>query len=158
RPRAFFVEALTTDADGKLWFGARARGADSGLYQASEPLRPAKLGAALGTVVALARDAQGGLWVGTDGQGVWRVEAGRGREREHFTFEGTGGGLRSDRVFSILADREGVVWFGTDRGVCRFDHNAPHNEAVGAEAESNFVRTLYAGKNGELLCGTNRGL
>src|SRR5205085_10454544 len=54
--------------------------------------------------------------------------------------------------------REGVVWFGTDRGVCRFDRGAPQNEAVGTDAESNFVRALYRDKNGELLCGTNRGL
>jgi ligand-binding sensor domain-containing protein/signal transduction histidine kinase len=156
RPRAFFVEALSTDAAGKLWLGARARATDSGLYQASEPLRPAKVGAGLGTITALVRDAGAGVWVATDGQGVWRYEAGRARTR--FTFEGTGGGLRSDHVYSVFVDREGVVWFGTDRGVCRFDASAPHNETVSAEAENNFVRVLHERRNGELLCGTNRGL
>ncbi len=156
RPRAFFVEALATDAAGKLWLGARARGADSGLYQAGEPLRPTKLGVGLGTVTAFARAGQDGLWVGTDGQGVWHV--GDGRVREHFTFAGTGGGLRSDHVYSVFVDREGVVWFGTDRGVCRFDASAPHNEAISADVESNFVRAIYQARNGELLCGTNRGL
>ncbi len=156
RPRAFFVEALVTAADGKLWLGARARGADSGLYQASELLHPTKLGAGLGTVTALVRDGHEGLWAGTDGQGVWRV--GDGHVREHFTFAGTGGGLRSDHVYSVFVDREGVVWFGTDRGVCRFDASAPHNEAISADAESNFIRAIYQARNGELLCGTNRGL
>ncbi len=129
RPRAFFVEALATDANGQLWLGARARGTDSGLYQAHDPLRPQKIGANVGAVTALARDRSDGLWIGTDGQGVWRVRDGRTRER--FTFEGTGGGLRSDHVYSVFVDREGVVWFGTDRGVCRFDARAPHNEMIG---------------------------
>src|SRR5205085_7525546 len=156
RPRAFFVEALATDAGGKLWLGARARGTDSGLYQANDPLHPTKVGASVGTVTTIVRDQADGLWVGTDGQGVWHYRDGRLGER--FTFEGTGGGLRSDHVYSIYVDREGVVWFGTDRGVCRFDAHAPHNETISTEAESNFVRALYRGRNGELLCGTKRGL
>jgi ligand-binding sensor domain-containing protein/signal transduction histidine kinase len=156
RPRAFFVEALATDADGKLWFGARARGTDSGLYQANDLLRPTKLGASVGTVTTIVRDGGDGLWIGTDGQGVWHYRGGRVVER--FTFEGTGGGLRSDHVYSIYVDREGVIWFGTDRGVCRFDPSAPHNETISTETESNFVRALYRTQKGELLCGTKRGL
>ncbi|MFL6207937.1 MAG: two-component regulator propeller domain-containing protein [Pyrinomonadaceae bacterium] len=156
RPRAFFVEALGADASGQLWLGARARATDSGLYQASDPLRPKKLGASLGTITALVRDSADAMWVATDGQGVWRYEGGQARER--FTFEGTGGGLRSNHVYTVFVDREDVVWFGTDRGVCRFDASAPHNETVSADAEGNFVRAIYQGRNGELLCGANRGL
>ncbi|HYX42949.1 MAG TPA: two-component regulator propeller domain-containing protein, partial [Pyrinomonadaceae bacterium] len=156
RPRAFFVEALATDADGKLWLGARARSTDSGLYQANDPLHPTKVGASVGTVTTIVRDGGDGLWVGTDGQGVWHYRGGRAVER--FTFEGTGGGLRSDHIYSIYVDREGVIWFGTDRGVCRFDSSAPHNETISTEAESNFVRALYRTRAGELLCGTKRGL
>ncbi|HEX8072553.1 MAG TPA: two-component regulator propeller domain-containing protein [Pyrinomonadaceae bacterium] len=156
RPRAYFIEALATDDAGELFVGARARAADSGLYAAADVLRPQKVGASLGTVTALARAEDGGLWVATDGQGVWRYAA--GRLGAHFTFAGTGGGLRSDHVYTVFVDREGVVWFGTDRGVCRFDPRAPHNEAPGDDAESNFVRTIYQTRAGELLCGTNRGL
>ena len=156
RPRAFFVEALATDADNKLWFGARARGTDSGLYQANDLLHPTKIDNGLGTVTTIVRDGGAGLWVGTDGQGVWHYRGARAVER--FTFEGTGGGLRSDHVYSIYVDREGVIWFGTDRGVCRFDEGAPHNETISTETESNFVRALYRTQKGELLCGTKRGL
>ncbi|HEY9500670.1 MAG TPA: two-component regulator propeller domain-containing protein, partial [Pyrinomonadaceae bacterium] len=75
-----------------------------------------------------------------------------------FTFDGTAGGLRSDHVLAIYADREGVIWFGTDRGVCRFDPQAPRVEAVGDNSDSNFVRALYQTSNGKILAGTNRGL
>ena len=51
-----------------------------------------------------------------------------------------------------------MIWFGTDRGVCRFDPNAPRVESIGDNAESNFVRTLYQTSDGRMLAGTNRGL
>ncbi|MCA1613485.1 MAG: hypothetical protein LC800_04870 [Acidobacteria bacterium] len=155
RPRPFFVEALERDADGELWIGARGGGA--GLYAAggSETLR--KIAEAQSAVNVVKRDAAGDLWVGTQGQGALRLGGG-GRTAERFTFEGTAGGLRSDNVYAVFIDREGVVWFGTDRGVCRFDPRSPRNETVSPERESNFVRALLRTRAGELLCGTNRGL
>src|SRR4029453_1584717 len=71
---------------------------------------------------------------------------------------GTAGGLRSDHVYSIFADREGVIWFGTARGVCRFDPQSPRSESVGDNTATNFVRTLYLTANNLLVSGTNRGL
>ncbi|HSD46275.1 MAG TPA: two-component regulator propeller domain-containing protein, partial [Pyrinomonadaceae bacterium] len=73
-------------------------------------------------------------------------------------FDGTAGGLRSDHVYAIFPDREGVIWFGTDRGVCRFDPHAPRVEPVSENSESNFVRALYQTTSGRTLAGTNRGL
>ena len=156
RPRAFFINDLETDGQGHLWLGAKAKREDSGLYLASDSLRPVKIGAGIGTVEALRIDNNGDLWVGTSGHGVFRY---RGTQQlDHFTFEGTAGGLRSDNVYEIFIDRENVIWFGTDRGVCRYDPGSPRNEQVSTESESNFVRTLFQTKDGRLLCGSNRGL
>ncbi len=154
RPRPFFVEAVEQDAGGELWIGAR--GAGAGLYAAGGVGPWRKLAEVQSAVAAIRRDAGGDLWVGTTGQGALRF--GGGRLAERFTFEGTAGGLRSDNVYTIFIDREGVVWFGTDRGVCRFDPRSPRNETVSPERESNFVRALLRTRDGELLCGTNRGL
>ncbi len=157
KPRAYFVEAMLADGRGHLWFGAKARGDDSGLYEAADPWHPVKIGAQLGTVLTLRVGADGSdIWVGTDGRGALRYKDSRLMER--FTFEGTAGGLRSDHVYSIFVDHEEVIWFGTDRGVCRYDPHGPHNEKVSDDKESNFVRTLFQTKDGRLLCGTNRGL
>lgn len=153
RPRAYFVEALERDARGVVWMGTRG---ESGLYEARDALRPVRTGEGLGTVTALRAGADDDLWVGTERRGVFRFRHARLVER--FTFEGTAGGLRSDHIYAIHVDREGVVWFGTDRGVCRFDPRSPRNERLASDAESNFVRALYRTKTGELLCGTNRGL
>lgn len=158
RPRSFFVEALEQDASGNLWMGARAQGEESGLYHASasSSLRPSKVGEGTGTVTALGADNEGGVWVGTDGRGVRHYVGEEVRER--FTFESTSGGLRSNSIYAVFVDRERVVWFGTDKGVCRYDPRALRVEMISAEKESNFVRTLYTASDGRLMVGTNRGL
>jgi signal transduction histidine kinase/streptogramin lyase len=156
RPRAFFIEAIELDPEGRPWFGAQTTEEDSGLYQGGELFHPEKIGAGTGTVTALKFEPEGGLWVGTDGQGAFLY---RGTRRiERFTFENTAGGLRSNRIYSVFIDREGVVWFGTDRGVCRYDPQSPRVETVSPYPESNFARSLFQSSDGWLWCGTNRGL
>jgi len=97
------------------------------------------------------------VWVATDGHGVLPFFS-DAKKVQRLTFDGTGGGLRSDHVYTIFQDREGVIWFGTDRGVCRYDPNSARVESVGDSPESNFVRTFYRTSTGHLLAGTNRGL
>jgi len=155
-PRAFFVETLETDQKGRFWIGAKANAKSSGLYESSEILRPRKIGNSVGTVLSSRSDKQNNLWVGTDGQGVFQF-----RDDvlvNQFTFDGTAGGLRSNRVYEIFIDREDVVWFGTDRGVSRYDPRALRVERLSNSPESNFIRTIYRTKDGKLYCGTNRGL
>jgi signal transduction histidine kinase/streptogramin lyase len=156
RPRAFFVEALETDSRGRLWLGAQTTNEDSGLYASGDSLRPIKVGAGTGTINALKFDRSGDLWVATDGQGAFLYRD--TRRIGHFSFENTAGGLRSNHIYAIFIDREGVVWFGTDRGVCRYDPQSLRVESISDDAESNFVRTLFESADGSLWGGTNRGL
>ncbi|HZI18295.1 MAG TPA: two-component regulator propeller domain-containing protein [Pyrinomonadaceae bacterium] len=160
RPRPFYVEAVATDAEGALVFGAQTSEGDSGLFraEASRLARPERLtGAATGTVTAVGVAPGGEVYAATGGRGAFRFRPGGGAER--FTFEGTAGGLRSDRVNAVHVDREGVVWFGTDRGVCRYDPHGVHAETPSAEGgENNFVRALLRSPRGTLVVGTNRGL
>src|SRR6185369_5807849 len=156
RPRAFFVEAIETDSRGQVWFGADTSAEDSGLYDASDLTHPEKIGAGLGKVTALAFDQSGNLWAGSEARGV---SVYRGRQRlEHFTFENTAGGLRSNQIHSVFIDREGVAWFATDRGVSRYDPGGLRVEAVSTEPESNVARVLFRSSDSTLWCGTNRGL
>lgn len=156
-PRPFFVETIEQDSQNRLWYGAKAKAEESGLYEAGDAMRPKKIGTGLGMVTALRAGTRDDMWVGTDGRGAFHYDL-AAHLIERFTFEGTAGGLRSDHVYAIFVDREEVVWFGTDRGVCRYDPHAPHVENVSTVAESNFVRTLFQTSGGTLLAGTNRGL
>ena len=156
RPRAFFVEAIEIDAGGRLWFGVETSREDSGFYDGRDLMRPEKIGAGSGTVTSLKADARGNIWVGTKARGAFVYRD--GRQLDRFTFESTGGGLLSNCVYSIFVDREGVAWFGTDRGACRYDPHSLRVEAISGDAESNFSRTLFQSSDRKLWCGTNRGL
>ena len=60
----------------------------------------------------LLRDRRGNVWVGTAGQGLWRV---RFDEQGHvlFTERATAlSGLQSDGVGALIEDREGNIWAG----------------------------------------------
>src|SRR5882762_6334865 len=156
RRPAFFVRALATDARGQLWVGTKGRKDQPALHSADDFSETASAGTVTGTVMALRPGHADDMWVGTDGRGVFHFPA--SRKSVNLTFDGTEGGLRSDHIFAIFVDREDVVWFGTDRGVSRYDPNSPRVENVGDNAESDFVRTLYQASNGQVLAGTNRGL
>ena len=156
KPRSYFINALETDARGHLWAGVRARADDSALFDQSDPLKPAKANASTGSVTAIARGAGEDIWVATDGHAAFHFQ--NGKPIEHFTFEGTGGALRSDHVLAIFVDREEVVWFGTDKGVCRYDPHAMRAENISSDTSANYVRALFRTSRGGLLAGTNSGL
>ena len=156
RPRPFFVNVLKADSNGNLWLGARSSPGNSGLFIAENlpELRP--LGTDLGSVNAVNFAGEKNAWIGTEDRGAYLFE---GQEfRKRFTFENTSGGLRSNRVLATFIDREGVVWFGTDKGVSRYDSQSPRNERISEDVQSNFVRTLFQSSDGTEYAGTNKGL
>jgi signal transduction histidine kinase/ligand-binding sensor domain-containing protein len=154
KPLAYFVNALTRDASGKLWVGTRSKKEEPAALSGKQPSELEKNEAPTGPVMAITSIGDE-VWIGTDGRGVFRISK---QKTQRFTFDGTAGGLRSDHVYAIFADREGVIWFGTDRGVCRYDPHAPRVESIGDNSDSNFVRALYQTSAGKTLAGTNRGL
>jgi len=154
-PAVFFVRALETDNNGKLWLGARVKKDEPGLLTGQEFPRLSRNETQTGTVTEV-RSIGRDVWAATDGRGVFLFS--EDKKVQRFTFDGTAGGLRSDHVYAIFQDREDVIWFGTDRGVCRYDPNAPRVEQVGGNSQSNFVRVLFQTSDGYLLCGTNQGL
>jgi signal transduction histidine kinase/ligand-binding sensor domain-containing protein len=156
KPRSYFINALATDSQGHVWTGAQARGEESGLFDSSDPLKPVKANAPTGAVTAIVRGSADDLWVATDGHGVFHFQ--NGKVIEKFSFEGTGGALRSDHISGIFVDAEEVVWFATDKGVCRYDPNAMRTESIGADPNANYVRALMRTSHGHLLAGTNSGL
>ena len=155
KPRTYFINALETDARERLWAGGRARGEESGLSEQGDPLKPAKVNLPTGPVTAITRGDDEDIWVASDGRGAFHLA--NGKEEERFTFQGTGGALRSDHVFAIFVDREEVVWFGTDKGVCRYDPRALRTENISDDPNANYVRALLA-SNEHLFAGSNSGL
>jgi len=156
KPRSFFINALETDTQGRLWVGARAGKDESAIFDQSDLLKPTRANAATGPVTAIAHGAGEDVWVATDGHGAFLFQ--NGKPVEHFTFEETGGALRSDHVYGVFVDTEQVVWFATDKGVCRYDPHAVRTEAISSDGNANYVRALWLNAKGRVVAGTNAGL
>ncbi|MGH9800742.1 MAG: ligand-binding sensor domain-containing protein, partial [Blastocatellia bacterium] len=161
-PRPFFVASAFADGD-RLWLGEFANPRTGGLWLFSTGAMKR-----LAFETEAVRAIHGGndeLWVGTNRRGVFllRPEAQDANLEdakliEHLTFENTAGGLRSNQINAVFRDREGVVWFGTDRGVCRYDRESFRAASLSSDSNSNYVRDLLQASTGDLWCGTNRGL
>lgn len=155
--RPYFITDLAFSKDGSVWVGSsHAKSTDSGLFGYFPNANFAKFGENLGTINSLKFEGEN-LWIGTVKNGVYLFRG--GNEVSHYTFENTSGGLRSNQIFGVFVDREGVIWFGTDKGVCRFDGASPYNHLFSEDSSGgNFVRTLYQAADGKIYAGTNKGL
>ncbi|HUR34971.1 MAG TPA: two-component regulator propeller domain-containing protein [Vicinamibacterales bacterium] len=103
---------------------------------------------------ALVRDRRNNIWVGTAGQGVWRVKFDPDG-RVLFTERATAlTGLLADGVVAVMEDREGNIWAGTPEGLNRL---TPHkvaqvtNIGLVAGVERGGAGTLWVGTVDELL-------
>ena len=154
-PRPTFVNSLIADSAGKVWLGTDANKGISGIFRLDDS-KAVRVSAATANVWPIAVDDTG-LWAGTARYGLFHLV--NGKPDESFTFENTSGGLRSNTVFSIFTDREGVVWLGTNRGVSRYDPLGPFQQTVSDSPNSNFIRTFWQSGDGRsIFAGSNRGL
>src|SRR5439155_21631104 len=66
-------------------------------------------------VPALAADSEGGAWIATWGNGVFRWE---GKTVRHLT---SADGLASDQIGPMHRDPDGTMWFGSPMGLSRYN-------------------------------------
>ena len=83
---------------------------------------------------ALAVPARGSLWIATDGGGLLRYQNGR------FESFGPREGLTNEFVLAVLADRNGDVWAGTNRGLHRRHGETWHREATTGAGSAGRIR------------------
>mgnify|MGYP003339319902 CR=1 FL=1 len=57
----------------------------------------------------------GDYWLGSNGEGVYRYD---GKNLVHFTDRS---GLCSNFIMNIQEDRQGILWFSTREGFCRYN-------------------------------------
>jgi ligand-binding sensor domain-containing protein len=111
-------------------------------------------GLAHNSVRALARAADGSLWLGTNGGGLSRLRDGR---FVNYSAASTEGGLVHDRVTALLADREGHLWVGTDGGgLSRFDESLVTFDGRHGLGD-NLVVSAFEDSHGFLWFGTDGG-
>jgi signal transduction histidine kinase/ligand-binding sensor domain-containing protein len=151
--RPYFVAAVYAEG-GRVWLGEQAGKRGEGLWL-HDGNSTSRLPINTGEVTAI-HGGGGEVWVGTSTQGAFLLKD--GKLVEHLTFENTAGGLRSNHINAVFRDREGVVWFGTDRGVCRYDRDSFRVAVLSQNPQSNFVHVMLDAASGETWCGTHHGL
>lgn len=97
-------------------------------------------------------DKQDRVWAGTWGGGVSVYD---GQEWKSFTQQD---GLSGDIVYAIEEDEQGVLWFGTDKGLSRFDGNSWDVLGVKEGLLDQHVYAVLATKNGAVWTGTRHGV
>ena len=77
-------------------------------------------------ITSLCRDTTGHIWIGTEGNGVWRCDPSAPKDKQytHFT---TKDGLGDNNAYALVCDRAGRVWAGTlNHGVSVFNGKEWH--------------------------------
>lgn len=112
-------------------------------------------------------DKSGNLWFGTMGEGVYRYDG------KFFTQFIDKDGLPSNKIHCVLEDKSGTIWFGTDKGLCRYDGKAItrvpisvanknsyifHGSVSKNAADENEVWSMMQDKTGKIWIGTKAGV
>ncbi|MGA2890119.1 MAG: two-component regulator propeller domain-containing protein [Terracidiphilus sp.] len=98
------------------------------------------------------RDRSGALWVGTDGDGVVRLD---GTRITRLTMKE---GLVNNFVRALLQGRDGSMWIATDEGVSRWTPHGFTNYQMRDGLTYFSTRALLEDRNGDIWIGTDRGL
>lgn len=107
-------------------------------------------------------DSKGILWFGSNGGGLYSYD---GNSYVQFTEEN---GFLNNQVCTIMEDKAGNLWFGTAKGLCRYNRkNFTHIPIPQSDTSSvwldkvypivnpNQVMSILEDKNGDFWIGTN---
>lgn len=112
-------------------------------------------GGFLNKIQALTTDKTGNIWVATYGNGVFRCN------EDSVVAITTANGLLSNYAYSIMADRDNLIWIGHERGFSRYDQKSglskvfSNDFAKGGSCNSNGI---YESPDGKIFIGTTEGV
>ncbi len=145
------MRAVLVDRSGRLW--AATNGGLSVLE--GEAWRSYRVGEGLpsNSLIGLAEDREGNVWIGTDGAGLTRFSGGRFR-----TFTSRDG-LASDVILALRADAGGTLWIATNGGLSRFSGGRFVSfPGTAAGLRSDSVTQVVEDARGDVWVGTSRGV
>ncbi|HTV16218.1 MAG TPA: two-component regulator propeller domain-containing protein [Acidobacteriaceae bacterium] len=139
---------LYADRDGTLWV------VSTDVFQVRNGLAVPWAHPQLGPLHArnIFRDRAGALWIGTDGDGLIRVDNGnvlRLTARD---------GLVNNFIRVIVQSHDSSMWFGTDEGVSHWTSRGFVNYQMRDGLSYFSTRALIEDRNGDIWIGTDRGL
>ncbi|MEO1084518.1 MAG: two-component regulator propeller domain-containing protein, partial [Acidobacteriota bacterium] len=142
-----YIHALYEDAGGQLWVGTKK----DGLFRLGGGEVSRWTGASAPIQVrAMLEDADGGLWIAAaTGDGLLRLSDGPVVVWRRST------GLSSNRVYSVLAEEDGVVWIGTfGGGLNRLENGDVETLRQADGLPSDNIWSMCRRRDGSLWVGT----
>lgn len=165
------ARALSSDHAGNLWVGSK----EGHLYCYSHQwklrhhITHLPSGRPLGAIYSIMEDSRHNLWVGTKGDGAYRLtpKAGGGFSFKHYHHEENNPySLSNNQIYNITEDREGKIWFATYGGAINmlpsWDServiNTLNNFPNYPDEPGERVRYIHVESHNRMLIATAEGL
>lgn len=158
------VYDITEDADGTIYFGTR-----NGIYflkKGSEDITLLKSFAfhekfnsatkSERIVRSLSFDKLGNLWIGTEGNGLVRLNMKSDSQMIFKNDANNPNSICGNFITSIFEDQFGVIWIGTTEGLSRFIKEKTEFESF-SDISNLTINSITEDKSGALLIGTEDG-
>lgn len=145
-PREEFVMTVAPGRGGSVLYAGRLHGI---ARHAQERFEKMAAWSAEDPVRSVAEAPDGGLWLGTDGSGVFVLRAGR--------LSAGPAALARESVEALSADASGV-WIATRRGLHQWNDRGRRMEPVPAAIRTLTVTCMLRDRDANLWLGTTRGL
>jgi signal transduction histidine kinase/ligand-binding sensor domain-containing protein len=145
-------QTLAPANDGSVWVGASQPSHGLGLLRVVgdklESVVTPELDGGRLSVSALLVDHQNALWIGTPGEGLYRLHGGK------VCRYGTREGLSNDTVQGLFEDREGTLWVLTAQGIDAF-RDLPVTSVTSHEGLSaDLAKAVLAARDGTVWINT----
>lgn len=143
------VISLAQTPSGEVYLGTR----DAGLFQeANGRSVPIRRGLPDLKVNCLLPDGDHAVWIGTDG-GIARWDGSK------FTAAGLPADLNRFQALTMIRDRDGNVWAGTDsRGLLRINSDGVASMREGDDPSNSAITALFEDREGNLWIGHTGGI
>ncbi len=116
----------------------------------------------LSNVTSILRDSKNEIWVGTQSNGLFRINSDEMEELAHYIFDKKDlKSFSSNAVKTIYEDRDGNIWIGSaGEGLYRYNRDRDNFDRFSVKdgLSSNTVVSIISDKTGDIWLGTRKGL
>ena len=151
------------DKDGVLWFASMGSGLwkhnpKDESFKKYENEEGKENSLSSNSVSSVMQDSQGRIWISTDRGGICRYNP----QTDDFTTFSIKDGLPDDVAYKILEDDQQNLWFGTNRGLVRFNPDSKYVRVYtskdGLLGNQFNYKSALKGKDGKFYFGGIEGL